>query len=92
MPTYEYHCTHCNHIQEAFQKMSDAPLTTCEKCGRDTLKRGPGGGIGLSFKGSGFYITDYKEGQNPPQKNKESGSSGCCPCGKNGHSCSRDYP
>lgn len=75
MPTYEYHCSHCNHTQEALQKMSDPPLTTCEKCGQKTLKRGPGGGIGLSFQGSGFYITDYKQGSEGSSQKKNEG--GC---------------
>ncbi|NGX41872.1 MAG: hypothetical protein K940chlam7_00146 [Chlamydiae bacterium] len=59
MPTYEYHCEECEHVMDAFQKISDDPLKECPECGKSALRRGPGGGIGLSFKGSGFYITDY---------------------------------
>jgi len=59
MPTYEYHCEKCGYSLEALQKMTAEPLKMCPECQTEGLKRGPGGGIGLSFKGSGFYITDY---------------------------------
>ena len=60
MPTYEYLCTKCGHEMEAFQPMKDAPFRRCPACGKLALKRQVGGGAGLIFKGSGFYITDYK--------------------------------
>lgn len=60
MPTYEYACTKCGHEMEAFQSMKDAPLTRCPACRKPALKRKVGGGAGLIFKGTGFYITDYK--------------------------------
>jgi putative FmdB family regulatory protein len=59
MPTYDYRCTACKHQFEAFQAMSADPLTSCPVCG-GTVERLIGGGAGLVFKGSGFYITDYK--------------------------------
>jgi predicted nucleic acid-binding Zn ribbon protein len=46
---------------EAFQSMKDEPLKQCPACKRRTLKRKVGGGAGLIFKGTGFYITDYKK-------------------------------
>jgi len=61
MPTYEYVCTKCGHELEAFQSMKDGALRKCPQCGRLQLKRKPGVGGGLIFKGSGFYITDYKK-------------------------------
>ena len=61
MPTYEYVCTKCGHEMEAFQSMKDEPLKQCPACKRRTLKRKIGGGAGLIFKGTGFYITDYKK-------------------------------
>ncbi|MDQ5980586.1 MAG: hypothetical protein QG602_3563 [Verrucomicrobiota bacterium] len=61
MPTYEYVCTKCGHELEAFQSMKDAPLTKCPSCKKAGLKRKIGGGAGLIFKGTGFYITDYKK-------------------------------
>lgn len=87
MPTYEYLCSNCGKKTEALQKITDAPLTQCPSCGKDTLKRGPGGGIGLSFTGSGFYETDYKKPSQPPGESSGPGG-GCCPCGKNKPSCS----
>lgn len=60
MPTYEYACPKCDHAFEQFQSMNDAPLTKCPKCKKKGLKRLIGGGAGLIFKGTGFYITDYK--------------------------------
>lgn len=61
MPTYEYVCAKCGHEMEAFQSMKDEPLKKCPACKRQTLKRKVGGGAGLIFKGTGFYITDYKK-------------------------------
>jgi putative FmdB family regulatory protein len=65
MPTYEYQCRECGGRVEAFQKITDEPLSTCADCG-GALRRVlfP---VGIVFKGSGFYVTDYK--------NKENGSS-----------------
>ena len=61
MPTYEYNCTKCGHELEAFQSMRDAPLRRCPVCKKSGLKRKVGGGAGLIFKGTGFYIADYKQ-------------------------------
>ena len=67
MPTYEYACAKCRQQFEIFQSMKDEPLTTCpkEKClrkkwGQGRVKKLMGLGAGLIFKGSGFYITDYR--------------------------------
>ena len=60
MPTYEYACSKCGHRFEKFQSMRDEPLRKCPKCHKAALKRLIGRGAGLIFKGSGFYITDYK--------------------------------
>ncbi len=67
MPTYEYVCPKCQHAFEAFQSMSDALLSQCPKCKKRGLKRLIGGGAGLIFKGTGFYITDYKNKPSPGQ-------------------------
>jgi putative FmdB family regulatory protein len=61
MPTYDYACSKCGHGFEQFQSMRDDPLKKCPKCGKPSLKRLLGTGAGLIFKGSGFYITDYKK-------------------------------
>ena len=67
MPTYEYVCSKCGHDFEKFQSMLDKPLATCPKelCpkktwGKGKVKKKISSGAGLIFKGSGFYITDYR--------------------------------
>lgn len=58
MPTYGYRCSNCGHEFEIQQRMSDPPLKACPRCqGKLTKILYP---IGISFKGSGFYTTDYK--------------------------------
>jgi putative FmdB family regulatory protein len=59
MPTYEYKCNKCEEVFEIFQKMTDAPLRDCPVCG-GALSKVISGGIGIIFKGSGFYTTDSK--------------------------------
>ena len=59
MPTYDYECQDCGHQFEAKQSMKDPHLTECPKC-QGKIKRKIGLGSGLIFKGSGFYITDYR--------------------------------
>ena len=68
MPTYEYACPKCGHEFEQFQPMRDEPLKKCPACNKAGLKRLVGGGAGLIFKGSGFYITDYKNKKDPAKK------------------------
>ena len=67
MPTYDYICEKCDHAFEVVRPMSAASLLTCPKelCARKKWGRGKvrkiiSGGAGLLFKGSGFYITDYR--------------------------------
>lgn len=59
MPTYEYRCPACGTDFEKFQKMSDPPVAECPSCGAEAERR-LSAGAGLLFKGSGFYITDYR--------------------------------
>ncbi|MBL9188746.1 MAG: zinc ribbon domain-containing protein [Opitutaceae bacterium] len=72
MPTYEYACQKCGHEFEQFQSMRDEPLKKCPKCKKTGLKRLVGGGAGLIFKGTGFYITDYKKKSGGEPKPAES--------------------
>ena len=60
MPTYEYECAACGETVEIFQQMSEAPKRKCPSCGALRMKRLISGGGGIIFKGSGFYITDYR--------------------------------
>jgi putative FmdB family regulatory protein len=71
MPTYLYHCTNCEHELEKFQSIKAEPCKKCPNCHKNTLKRVLTGGAGIIFKGSGFYITDYKKkssASKPPEK------------------------
>jgi putative FmdB family regulatory protein len=82
MPTYEYRCPQ-GHDFELFQRMSEEPTAKCPECGKKS-NRLLSGGAGLVFKGSGFYITDYrsdsyKEAAKSEQKDgaaAKNGSSG----------------
>ena len=71
MPVYEYECSNCGQIEEAFQKVSDKPLTKCRHCSGSLHKI-----ISQStfhLKGSGWYVTDYagKSGSRPTSSNKK---------------------
>ena len=73
MPTYEYKCFACNHTFERFQSMSAEPIKRCPECGKAKVKRLLGTGAGVIFKGSGFYITDYRDSGYKDQAKAESG-------------------
>jgi putative FmdB family regulatory protein len=87
MPTYEYECAKCHKEFEIFQSMKDDALKSCpkDKCrqktwGKGKVKRKLGVGAGFIFKGSGFYITDYrsegyKKSKSESAKASESSSS-----------------
>ena len=73
MPTYDYSCPRCGHDYEAFQKISDLTRVKCPECGTRGERR-ISGGAGIHFKGSGFYITDYKRAPDKkPAKAAEGG-------------------
>lgn len=81
MPTYEYLCSKCGHQFEKYQSMSDTPLAVCpkelcgqKKWGKGKVKKQIGAGAGLIFKGSGFYITDYRSDKYKAAAKKDSGS------------------
>ncbi len=79
MPTYEYVCEKCGHQFDLFQSMKDEPLKSCpkEQCklkkwGKGPVKKLMSSGAGLIFKGSGFYITDYRSENYKAAAKKES--------------------
>jgi putative FmdB family regulatory protein len=79
MPTYEYECEKCGNHFELFQSMKDAPKKSCPQC-KGRVRRLISGGAGLIFKGSGFYITDYRsEGYKSAAKKEKSGSASPAP-------------
>jgi putative FmdB family regulatory protein len=74
MPTYGYRCSQCGHELEVFQSMSAEPLRVCSECGGPLRKLlYP---VGVHFKGSGFYSTDYKNGGAAASAKKDEGDSG----------------
>lgn len=72
MPTYEYRCPSCGENFEKFQRMSDEPGAECPACGKPAERR-LSAGAGLLFKGSGFYITDYRSDSYKSEAKSESG-------------------
>ena len=84
MPIYAYACTACGHAEDVMQKMSDAPLTTCPKCGAESFAKQVTA-AGFALKGSGWYATDFKGGSKPAEKKEEApapacGGGGCGAC------------
>ncbi len=74
MPTYQYRCDKCGHEFEEYQSMLDDPLDSCPEC-KGPVHRLITGGAGFLFKGSGFYITDYRSGQYKKDAAADSSSS-----------------
>ncbi|MCE2402292.1 zinc ribbon domain-containing protein [Candidatus Poribacteria bacterium] len=75
MPTYDYKCLECDIQFEKFQGITAPPLEECPEC-NGKVKRLIGAGAGLIFKGSGFYITDYRsEGYKESAKKDKNASS-----------------
>jgi putative FmdB family regulatory protein len=82
MPTYDYKCPKCSSKFEKFHGISESPEVNCPDCGTITVKQ-IGGGAGIMFKGTGFYVNDYKSA--PAEKvssaPKACPSGGACGCG-----------
>lgn len=82
MPIYEYRCDACGFQKEYLQKMSDAPLTTCPECQKETFSKLLSA-AGFQLKGSGWYATDFKSGASKPADNNPppcQGGTGSCAC------------
>ena len=77
MPTYEYACSNCDTTHEVQQKMTDPTLTQCPSCGQSTLRK-LFSGVGIHFKGSGFYRTDSRDSKSAtaPAASSSGSSSG----------------
>lgn len=74
MPTYEYRCNTCDTTFEHFQSIKEEPLTTCLCEKKGEVKRLISSGTGIIFKGSGFYVTDYKKDGNSSSSESSSNS------------------
>ena len=75
MPIYAYRCATCGHAQDVLQKMSDPLLTVCPACGAATYEKQVTA-AGLQLKGSGWYVTDFRNGNTaaPAKKDGEAGA------------------
>jgi putative FmdB family regulatory protein len=73
MPLYEYVCQKCGRKTEVLQRMNERPLRICPHCGGKKLKKAFSAPA-IQFKGSGFYITDYRSKSYKEQQKKESGA------------------
>lgn len=75
MPIYEYQCNHCHHTFDEMQKITDKPLTTCPNCHQETVVRLVSA-AGFQLKGTGWYVTDFKNKNNEkPKQSTDSTSS-----------------
>ena len=73
MPIYEYQCGACGQLQEFLQKLSEAPRKTCVHCGQEALTKRVTA-AGFQLKGSGWYVTDFRNGGSKPDAKPSSGS------------------
>ncbi len=86
MPVYEYQCTQCGKTFEELQSFSDEPIAQCPFC-KGRVKRLIGRNIGLVFKGSGFYCTDYRSpSSSSPSSCSTCSSNDCSTCSSGGSS------
>jgi putative FmdB family regulatory protein len=81
MPIYAYSCSSCGLQKDVMQKISDAPLSTCPECGKETFRKQLTA-AGFQLKGSGYYATDFKNGPQP--KNASKPEAACAPCASAG--------
>lgn len=88
MPTYEYECRKCSHQFEKFQSIKEPPVKRCPRC-RGAVRRLLGTGAGVIFKGSGFYITDYRS-SSYKEAAKKDGGGGSSDSGKSSAPAAKD--
>jgi len=75
MPIYAYRCEACGYARDVLQKISDAPLTECESCGKPEFKKQLTA-AGFQLKGSGWYVTDFRNGPGDGKAKSEKSESG----------------
>ncbi len=80
MPIYAYRCSSCGCQKDVMQKMSDAPVGSCPECGKQTFTKQLTA-AGFQLKGSGYYVTDFKNG---PAKTAPKAETACAPCASAG--------
>ena len=75
MPIYAYRCEACGYARDVLQKISDAPLTECESCGKPEFKKQLTA-AGFQLKGSGWYVTDFRNGPGDGKAKSEKSEGG----------------
>jgi putative FmdB family regulatory protein len=75
MPIYEYRCAACGHELEALQKLADPPLAECPACHKRELRKLVSA-AGFQLKGSGWYVTDFRDKATKPAKEKAAAGDG----------------
>ena len=96
MPIYAYKCESCGHSKDVLQKMSDAPLTVCPNCGAPEFKKQVTA-AGFQLKGSGWYVTDFKNGAGksvpaPASDSKSDGDASAKPADKSADTAAAPAP
>ena len=74
MPIYAYRCSACGHAKDVLQKLSDPVLTTCPACGAETFSKQVTA-AGFQLKGSGWYVTDFRDGNKGAKPAKDGGEA-----------------
>jgi putative FmdB family regulatory protein len=74
MPIYAYRCESCGFAKDVLQKISDAPLTDCPECGKSSFRKQLTA-AGFQLKGTGWYVTDFKNGSGGASKPASSTAS-----------------
>ncbi len=75
MPIYAYRCAACGHAKDVLQKLSDAPLSVCPSCGEPRFQKQVTA-AGFQLKGSGWYVTDFREGEKKKADAKPADATG----------------
>lgn len=70
MPIYEYECTNCHHHFDVIQKINDEPISLCPNCSKNTAVKQVSAS-GFQLKGTGWYVTDFKNKQSAPKEEKK---------------------
>ena len=78
MPIYAYRCAECGHTKDVLRKLSDPPLTTCPACGAEAFEKQVTA-AGFQLKGSGWYVTDFRNGSGGTAKPAVSGGEAAAP-------------
>jgi len=78
MPIYAYKCSACGHAKDVLQKISDAPLSVCPECGQSTFSKQVTA-AGFQLKGSGWYVTDFRNNGSGNSSSGNSSNPGAAP-------------